>query len=315
MIVLESTAEVMQLARHVSIDEAAIARWSDAIAVEALKPKGQYLLGNLGGTQASLANLVLLIDSLNFCFWSSNPISIQWRGQTYQRFEAMFVSIMMAARHEPGWSNPEFWLQVPSEEIRTVLAGKGELLLMDDRERIIRETAQTLIERFDGQFINAIESVGNRAWPLAVLLMTEFDSFRDVAPCHGQIVYIMKRAQICALDISIAWQTHEFPSLGGLDELTAFADYRVPQALRHLGILRLTPELAARIESGTELAAGGEEEVEIRAATIQAVDMMIKSLSSLGKRVTAWQVDWFLWETARGPNISANHHRTRTVYY
>lgn len=315
MLVLESTRPVVESATHVSIDEDAISLWAKAASPAALKPSGHDLLSQLAGSQEKLANLVLLIDALNFCFWSSDPLRFDWRGRTYERFNAMFVSLMLAARYEPGWYDPRFWLEVESDEIRQVLGGKGELLLMDERERIIRETGRILIERFDGKFIHAIESVSNRAWPLAVLLMTEFDSFRDVANYRGRVVYFMKRAQIAALDISMAWQTHEYAPLSGLEELTAFADYRIPQALRHLGILKMTEPLAGRVDAEEELAPGSEEEIEIRAASIQAVDRMVRALSKQGKRSSAWQLDWYLWDLSHAEDVAARHHRTRTVYY
>ena len=305
----------MDQARLVSIDDAAIERWARGIAPASLKPSGHELIGQLSGSQEALANLVLLVDALNFCFWSSNPLRFEWRGKTYERYEAMFVSLMLAARYEPRWSDADYWVSIPSAELRETLTGKGELLLLDERERIVRETGRVLIERFDGQFMHAIESVSGRAWPLAVLLMTEFDSFRDVATYHGQIVYIMKRAQICPLDIAICWQAHGHPGLSGLEELTAFADYRVPQALRHLGILRLELSLAEAIDREEEIEVGSDAEIEIRAATIRAVDKMKNALGATGKRVAAWEIDWYLWALGRGGAVQVKHHRTRTFYY
>ncbi|RIK66700.1 MAG: hypothetical protein DCC65_09170 [Planctomycetota bacterium] len=315
MLVLESTRPVVEGAMHVAIDDEAIARWAHEVSPVALRPAGHELLSMLAGSQEKLANLVLLIDALNFCFWSSDPLRFEWRGRTYERFNAMFVSLLLAARYEPGWYDPRFWLEVPADEIRQVLGGKGELLLMDEREKIIRETGRILVDRFDGQFMFAIESVANRAWPLAVLLMTEFDSFRDVANYRGKIVYFMKRAQIAALDISMAWQTHDYPPLAGLDELTAFADYRIPQALRHLGVLRFSEDLARRVDTEEELAPGSPEEIEIRAASIHAVDRMSRVAATQGKRTTPWQVDWYLWDLSHRPDVTARHHRTRTVFY
>lgn len=315
MIVLDSTRPVVEVAGQVRLDDAAISRWAATITADALKPAEHALLAQLPGSQAQLANLVLLIDALNFCFWSENPIQFDWRGKIYRRFEAMMVSILLAARYEPRWFDPNFWLEVPREEIDDVLRGKGDLRLMDEREQIIRDTGRTLIERFDGQFMHAIESVNERAWPLAVLLMTNFDSFRDVASYRGRPVYFLKRAQICALDIAVAFDTHNHPSLSGLEELTAFADYRVPQALRHLGIMVVDDALAREIDATSELSHGCEAEVELRAATIHAVDRMSRAASKQGLSAPPWVVDWYLWGLSHHPDVRADHHRTLTVYY
>lgn len=315
MLVLESTRAVVERATQVMIDDAAIDRWGRSVSPGALNPGGHDLWEHLPGSQAQSANLVLLVEALNFCFWSPEPIRIQWRGQTYERFNAMLVSLILAAKYDPLWCEAEYWVSVPGDEIRQVLSGKGELLLMEERERIIRETGQTLLERFDGQFIHAVESVNERAWPLAVLLMTHFDSFRDVSRHEGSPVYFMKRAQICALDLSMVWQQRGHPALDGLDELTAFADYRIPQALHHLKIIRYSEALATAIEREDEIEKDSPEEIEIRAASIQAVDRMVKVAAKAGKHTTAWQIDGYLWGLSHDADVKANHHRTRTVYY
>ncbi len=134
MIVLDSTRLVVEQAAHVSIDDEAIARWAREVSPADLRPQGHDLFAHLAGSEAQLANIVLLIDALNFCFWSSDPIQIEWRGKTYERFNAFFVSVILAARHEPGWYDPRFWLEAPADEIRSVFGGRGDLLLKDVRE-------------------------------------------------------------------------------------------------------------------------------------------------------------------------------------
>ena len=52
------------------------------------------------------------------------------------------------------------------------------------------------------------------------------------------------------------------------EELTVFADYKLPQVLRRLGVLRYAPHLAERIDRLKPLEAGSREEGEIRAATV-----------------------------------------------
>jgi len=315
VIVLDTTRAVVEQAKLVAIDDAAIDRWAATLAPDALSPPVHDLPSLLPGNRGQLANLTLLIDALNFCFWSEDPLRVEWAGRTYRRFDAMFVSILRAAQDDPRWFDARHWVEAPSAEIRTLFTGQGRLLMLDQRERVIRETGRTLIDRFDGRFEDAVDSVNRKAWQLAVLLMTNFDSFRDVARYHDQPVYLMKRAQICALDLSIAWEAAGHGMLDGLDELTAFADYRVPQALRQLGILRLDPALAGPIDRQELLEPGSPGEVEIRAATIQAVERMKLALTRSGRAVPTWKLDVHLWTLARGDGVAVEHHRTLTTNY
>ena len=61
-----------------------------------------------------------------------------------------------------------------------------------------------------------------------------------------------------------------------------FADYRVPQSLRHVGIISYSDQLAQLIDSETELQYSGKEEVELRAVTIIVVDMILQRIKEIG---------------------------------
>lgn len=52
--------------------------------------------------------------------------------------------------------------------------------------------------------------------------------------------------------------TDLFPDIG---ELTTFPDYRVPQILNHLGVLKYSKDLEEMIEKKTEILAGSLYEV------------------------------------------------------
>ena len=61
-----------------------------------------------------------------------------------------------------------------------------------------------------------------------------------------------------------------------------FADYRVPQILRHRGIFTYSTELADLIDAETELAYSSEMEVELRAATVITVDNIFEKVQQKG---------------------------------
>ena len=61
-----------------------------------------------------------------------------------------------------------------------------------------------------------------------------------------------------------------------------FADYRVPQILRHRGIFTYSTELADLIDAETELAYSSEMEIELRAATVTTVDSIFARVHQMG---------------------------------
>ncbi len=75
------------------------------------------------------------------------------------------------------------------------------------------------------------------------------------------------------------------------------------------------------MEGGEELAAGSKEEVEIRACTIEAVEVLKRALQERSSKdgcvvPHSVQLDWFLWETGeKGRDTAPPHHRTQTTFY
>eukprot|EP01083_Nonionella_stella_P091494 255835_1 len=103
-----------------------------------------------------------------------------------------------------------------------------------------------------------------------------------------------------------------------LDMLTCFADYRVPQILRQIGAISFSDELNEIVNKHIELPHGGEFEVEIRSATVIAVEAMVAALHSHGVRTSACQLDWALWDRAEallGETCLPEHHRTLSIFY
>lgn len=73
---------------------------------------------------------------------------------------------------------------------------------------------------------------------------------RPLFPLQGKRVSFYKRAQILVAD---AWGIMEAQGEGDLvnmDWLTMFADYRIPQALVYLGVLRYSDGLMEALKNG-----------------------------------------------------------------
>jgi hypothetical protein len=100
-----------------------------------------------------------------------------------------------------------------------------------------------------------------------------------------------------------------------LQTLTAFAGYKIPQVLRAESVLVFSSPLATTVDRQQEIPAGHSWEVEIRAATIWAVELLARELANRGRQVLAFELDWLLWTGAQGSQLPNPYHRTRTIYY
>lgn len=67
---------------------------------------------------------------------------------------------------------------------------------------------------------------------------------------QGRRVALYKRAQILVAEVCCVLEAGGEGSISDMDQLTMFADYRVPQALVHLGVLKYTDELMDTLKKG-----------------------------------------------------------------
>ena len=77
----------------------------------------------------------------------------------------------------------------------------------------------------------------------------------------------------------------------------------------------------SQVDCRVELPAGSEEEVEIRACTVWAVEQIVAALRERHGRdgspvPHSVQLDWYLWEQGERQRMSSPpHHRTITHFY
>ncbi|MBU1049329.1 queuosine salvage family protein [Candidatus Bipolaricaulota bacterium] len=188
--------------------------------------------------------------------------------------------------------------------------------LMDRFATSWNDLGEDLVSRFNGSFTRCIEAADHQASHL-VSLLSEQPLFRDVSLYHGAEVPFYKRSQLLASDLSLALREHGLGQFDDLDELTIFADNLVPHVLRVEGILEYTPKLIADIEAERLIPEGSDEEIEIRACSVHAVELIIEAAANAGYRWTARDVDQMLWHQGQNPRYKAQskRHRTRTVFY
>jgi hypothetical protein len=313
--VLESTRAVVDAARYVHIDEEALQSLAARLQLDPRLGGDVDEAVPFIGTRAESANFVLLMDALNFCFWSPEPWELIHWGRSWTRTHAMVAGLLRAVEGERAWLEAKRWAEASRDDIDAMFRGRGRIPLIEKRLAVVRETGAILTRHYGGESVRMVDAVAGRARPLARLLAETFPSFRDVAVYEGRAVALLKRAQICVADLHRLWVARNQGELNDLDALTLFADYRLPQLLRHVGVLQLDASLADRIDREQLIEAGSAEEIELRAATIWAGKLLGEALSQVGRMVPAWRLDYLLWIMSKAPEVTTPHHRTLTIFY
>lgn len=314
--VLATTRRVVDLAAAVRIDAPAIEALAERIARHDLTPAVWDSTLHWSGAPDATANYILVLDALNFCFWGEPRWIVTYQGRHYNGYAALAAALTRALEHDLPLTDAGYLANIDDAQLATILAGDGDIPLLPERVENLREIGRVLQASYDGQFGNLIRESGGSAIELVQCIVDEFPSFRDVATYVGAEVHFYKRAQILASDLHGAFDGRGLGSFRDLERLTAFADYKVPQVLRELGVLRYSEELSALVDAQVELVPGSPFEIEIRAATIWAVEELRRTLQRRDIELPAYQLDWTLWQFGQDlPAATRPYHRTRTIFY
>ncbi|MHB8597137.1 MAG: queuosine 5'-phosphate N-glycosylase/hydrolase [Ktedonobacteraceae bacterium] len=272
------------------------------------------------GTERTV-NWLLLLDALNFCFWAEKGQprwQIEYKGELLNGYWAEAAALTRAVEDGMPLWDATFLRDMSSDDIAHIfrsVPNSPPIPLFEQRLQNAREVGHVLIAQYDGQFSHAIEQVEGDAVKLALLLATQFSSFNDIATYRKHEVRFLKRAQICVADLHGAFGGKDWGALHNLDQLTAFADYKLPQVLRHLGVLVYERPLARRIDNQELIPQGSEEEIEIRAATVWACELLRRAMAGHDRIITAAAIDQRLWLLGQESTHMQPYHRTRTLFY
>lgn len=198
-----------------------------------------------------------------------------------------------------------------------------EIPLLQERVKCLHEVGTSLLENFDGSFENCVRKAKNNAVTLLNLIVENFKCFRDEAIYKGHNVAIYKRAQILIGDI---WACFDGKGLGyfkDINEITMFADYRVPQTLLYYGIFEYSENLMSKLKKNVILKNGEEAEVEIRGCSIHAVELLkdcAQKILKNNEKINSVLIDHFLWDFRRKHakeilEKGIPFHKTYSIYY
>lgn len=317
--VIHSAEYVVQKSHHVRIDKHALEQFCKALFNDGIDIPPWDATHHFNDQGEKSVAYFLVLDSMNFCFWpfaGNKRWEIQHNYETVSGYYALALSLKRAIEKGIPIDDAAFLKEMSFDDLLILLKGRGSLQLMEERLQILNELGEILLREYEGKAAWLIESAGNSVVKLVSILSEKIPSFRDWAEYQGRTVYFFKRAQILAADLYGAFGGKSWGFFHDMEKLTAFADYKLPQVLRHLGILEYSEHLAGKIDKKILLAPGCPEEVEIRAHTIYAVEQIRQDLARDGKRVYSHEIDWLLWNLGQRDSFRIKpYHLTAGTCY
>jgi len=317
--VLETAERVTAQSTQVQISQQALVSFSCKLLEEGIEPSPWNQGYHLHGSGEEMVSYLLVLDTINFCFWppTGEPKwEIEYLSSGLSGYYGLAACLKRAVASGIPLTRAGFLAALTLEDLKEILGGRGSLQLLEERLRNLNELGSFLLEAYAGEAWRLVEAAQKSAVRLARLLAEGLSSFRDTAHYQDCEVFFYKRAQLFAADLYGAFRGERWGCFTDIEKLTAFADYKLPQVLRHLGILHYTPDLAKKVDQGIYLEPGSPAEVEIRANTIRAVELIRQEMNRRGKNLKAFEIDWILWNLGQiGEYRTKPYHRTVTIFY
>ena len=196
-----------------------------------------------------------VLDTLNFCFW---PYSEEFE------YGDLVNNLNRILRNNPDFYRSSYLMKLTELQLKEQLYNNKDFPLLDERVKGLNELGYLIETKCQGKFENLIKICDYDILRLIDLIPKEISTFDDKSVYKGKQIYLFKRAQILAADLFSALNELSTPIiLKNVEHLTMFADYRVPQILRELGIFTYTEELAEKIDKMYTVFPGSEEEVKV----------------------------------------------------
>jgi hypothetical protein len=315
--VLAAANFIATRAEHVSIDRDRVASFVASFRAEiptfwlSLAPYNVLQL-----SRDAQLDFLLSFDAINFSYWGEPKWAVAYEGVSYDGTWAVTACFGKAISSGVPLLDSQFRSRISLELFSEIFKGAFEMPLLRERWRITSDVARQLLATFGGHFSNVIEAANHDAGNLLGLVVKHFPSFDDQSVYAGESVFFYKRAQLLVADVHQLLIQRGEPGLANTDVLTAFADYKVPQTLRRLGMLLYDPSLARQVDARAEIAPHTPAENEIRGCTIWAVEIIRQELEKIGRAVPTIDIDHYMWLLGQDKRPDDKpYHRTRTTAY
>jgi len=317
--ILSTVEPVVAGARHVRIHEGRIDEVAGWMAYETLGWPDFRSPLIPEGNDLDTMDFLFLTSTINFAFTDFEEhvvFQTSYRGCEYSDSDAMMACLKRAHDMRSPILEGRFLRGLTRADLARIFSGNIEMPMLDERLAIFHEVGELLEGSYQGRFHRFLASSPRRVFPLLERVLENFPSFRDASEHHGRPVRFEKRAQL------LLWQLHARFRESGLfvledpEELTIFADYIVPVALRLLGILSYSESLERNIRERRLVPRDSEQEVEIRAASIWACHLLTRALNARrppDRQLIEPVVDGRLWTHYHETHWP--HHLTITTAY
>lgn len=304
--IIESNKYVIENAKFIQINKKEIEKFANQIKdvnIQNWLYNSPYKL--LDKNIENIITFLLYFEAIDFSFWGTPKWQIETSNGKEDGSMALMYAMLSYIRENKSFDN------LTKEKFKEYLKGNVDIPLFEERFKIIKSVNKVVNERFGGDFYNAIYNLTSDE-ELFKFIIDNFEDFKDVRTYQGKIIYFYKLAQLLTSDILHIREKNENIKVD-YSHLVGCSDYKIPQGLRALNLVKYNKELADIVDNKVEIKENSEYEVEIRATVIYVIDE-IKRL--LNNKVNAIELNDYIWLMSKNKELLKRpYHLTRTTNY
>jgi hypothetical protein len=280
-----------------------------------------------GTSVQDVIDFLFVGNSINFAFrnfetgekFVAEYDGIEWAGAF-----GMWACLKRAYDNDVPVLDGGYLSQLSRPEVEDLFdpADGRQIPMLDYRLRILNAVGDRLVTDYDGHFHQFVTDTGAQLFDdgngLVERLVREFPSFDDThyieTGARSLKVHLYKRAQLAPGMTYGRFEESDGFTITDPAAFTVFADYNLPNILRHKDILVYDDHLSQLVDSETLLEASSREEVEIRIATVAAADQLMQELNELRETpVYGPHMDYKLFSVR--DQVDTPVHKTKTTDY
>ena len=254
-----------------------------------------------------------ICESMNFCFWDKRDWTLEYKDKTYNGSEAMFYTLVKTINLNKDFLNINKLLELSEDDFKKIMTSNGKIPpLLSKRYELFKETVNVISTKGE-KFFEEIFSL-KTAEELLGYIVKNFHHFDDYSEYKNKIVHFNKRAILLVNDLFNLSKTIR-DNIKTLDNLTGGADYAIPRLFQEYGIFAYKGDLLERIVNKKEIPHNSNMEIEIRANTLYAIELILIELKKRQININAIELDNIIWNMRIRGEGKFPIHQTTTIYY
>lgn len=303
-------AYVVKVSTHIQIDYDKLNEYATKIEVV----KGKSWLNNIGFgleklTKEQMINFLLIYHGIGFSYFGTPKWSIKYDEKVYDGAVGLISAFAKSFEKNYDMLDFKYLKNLSYDNFKIFLAGNTLIPMLDERYQNIMDIAYVVCEKMNGNFYNYIKDIKYDVH-LFDIIIENFKSYEDKAVYKNKQIHFYKRAQLLVSDI--LHYLSKYSKDINYSNLIGAADYKIPQVLRNLGILKYDDMLSHYVDNQELIPRGSEAEVEIRSATLYVLANIARQLNY---EYASFDINDTIWQEGQKSKDMEPYHRTRTTAY